>query len=42
MHITQQQDAMDCGPSCLVMIAKYYGVRKNIDTIRHTFASVCV
>lgn len=38
MHITQQQDAMDCGPSCLVMIAKYYGVRKNIDTIRHTCA----
>ena len=29
---------MDCGPSCLVMIAKYYGVRKNIDTIRHTCA----
>ena len=38
MHITQQQDAMDCGPSCLVMIAEYYGVRKNIDTIRHTCA----
>ena len=29
---------MDCGPSCLVMIAKYYGVQKNIETIRHTCA----
>lgn len=38
MRITQQQDAMDCGPSCLVMIAKYYGVQKNIETIRHTCA----
>lgn len=38
MHITQQQDAMDCGPSCLVMIAKYYGVQQNIDRIRHTCA----
>ena len=38
MIYIRQQDVMDCGPSCLVMIAKYYGVRKNIDTIRHTCA----
>ena len=30
MILKIQQDAMDCGPSCLAMIVKYYGkdVRK--------------
>ena len=25
MNIYLQKDAMDCGPSCLAMIAKHYG-----------------
>ncbi|ATV27179.1 cysteine peptidase family C39 domain-containing protein [Prevotella intermedia] len=25
MILRKQQDAMDCGPSCLAMIVKYYG-----------------
>ena len=25
---------MDCGPSCLAMIAKHYGIQPNIDVIR--------
>ena len=27
---------MDCGPSCLVMIAKHYGTHPNIEAIRKT------
>ncbi|WP_449022391.1 peptidase domain-containing ABC transporter [Prevotella jejuni] len=33
---TKQCDAMDCGPSCLVMIAKHYGTHPNIEAIRKT------
>ena len=29
-----QLDAMDCGPSCLRMIAKYYGKTYSIQTLR--------
>ena len=30
----QQLDAMDCGPSCLRMIAKYYGKTYSLQTLR--------
>ncbi|WP_316825534.1 peptidase domain-containing ABC transporter [Pedobacter miscanthi] len=30
----KQLNAMDCGPTCLRMISKYYGVHYNIDSIR--------
>lgn len=30
----RQHDNMDCGPSCLRMIAKYYGKDVSLDTIR--------
>ncbi|WP_394798069.1 peptidase domain-containing ABC transporter [Porphyromonas gingivalis] len=29
---------MDCGPSCLAMIVKFYGLQPNIEVIRHTCA----
>ena len=29
-----QLDAMDCGPSCLRMVAKYYGKNYSLDTLR--------
>ncbi len=32
--IYKQLNAMDCGPTCLRMIAKYYGRHYNADTIR--------
>lgn len=31
---TQQLDAMDCGPACLRMIAKYYGRSYTLHTLR--------
>ena len=34
----KQKDAMDCGPSCLAMIVKFYGLQPNIEVIRHTCA----
>lgn len=34
MDFIKQKDAMDCGPSCLAMIAKHYGLQPNIDVIR--------
>lgn len=34
MHIFMQRDAMDCGPSCLAMITKYYGRTADIDRLR--------
>lgn len=30
----QQMDAMDCGPTCLRMIAKYYGKHFSLQTLR--------
>jgi len=30
----KQLDAMDCGPSCLRMIAKYYGRSFSLQTLR--------
>ena len=36
----QQLDAMDCGPSCLRMIAKYYGKSYSLQTLRtHSYIS---
>lgn len=32
--IFQQHDAMDCGPTCLRMIAKFYGKNLSIDDLR--------
>ena len=29
-----QHDAMDCGPTCLRMIAKYYGKNYSLHTLR--------
>ena len=35
---TQQLDAMDCGPACLRMVAKYYGRSYTLQTLRqHSF-----
>lgn len=34
MILRKQQDAMDCGPSCLAMIVKYYGKDVGIDQLR--------
>lgn len=31
----KQLDAMDCDPSCLAMIVKYYGLHPNIEDIRN-------
>src|SRR5574344_1172567 len=30
----KQLDAMDCGPTCLRMISKYYGKHYNLETLR--------
>ena len=32
MKIIRQRNAMDCGPSCLAMIAKHYGRREETRT----------
>lgn len=32
--IIVQPDSMDCGPACIQMIAKYYGVELSLDIIR--------
>ena len=30
----KQHDAMDCGPTCLRMVAKYYGRNYSLNTLR--------
>ncbi|HZH73948.1 MAG TPA: peptidase domain-containing ABC transporter [Mariniphaga sp.] len=30
-----QPDTMDCGPTCLRIVAKYYGKHYNLNTLRH-------
>ncbi len=35
-HFYKQLNAMDCGPTCLRMVAKYYGKHYNTDGIRET------
>ena len=32
--IKRQRDAMDCGPSCLAMIAKHYGQQADKEQLR--------
>ncbi|SHE30246.1 Peptidase C39 family protein [Fodinibius roseus] len=32
--IYRQYDAMDCGPTCLRMVAKHYGRSYTMDTVR--------
>ncbi len=34
--VYQQHDAMDCGPTCLRMVAKHYGKEANIDRLRQS------
>ena len=38
MYYVDQLDAMDCGPSCLAMIAGYYKLRVDIDALRRACA----
>lgn len=38
MKFYHQKDAMDCGPSCLAMIAQYYGAHPDIEVIRKACA----
>ena len=38
MEFLKQRDAMDCGPSCLAMIAGYYGLRPDRDHLRRICA----
>lgn len=33
MKILSQRDAMDCGPSCLAMIAGHYGLQLDRDDL---------
>ena len=33
-----QLDAMDCGPTCLRMIAKFYGKSYSLQTLRSRFS----
>lgn len=35
MQFIQQRDAMDCGPTCLAMIAKHYGLTVNRNKVRN-------
>lgn len=36
MQISMQLDRMDCGPSCLAMIAKHYGLAPDLERVRTT------
>lgn len=36
----KQPDSMDCGPTCLKMIAEYYGKTYTLDTLR-SYSSIC-
>lgn len=38
LYFQKQYDAMDCGPSCLAMIAKHYGLQPNVEKIRRSCA----
>lgn len=37
-ELVLQQDAMDCGPSCLAMIAGHYGLHPDIEALRKACA----
>lgn len=34
LHLINQRDSMDCGPSCLAMIAKHYGLVPDMEQLR--------
>ena len=34
MQFVRQQDAMDCGPACLAMVAEHYGLHPDRDQLR--------
>jgi len=34
-HLYKQHNSMDCGPTCLRMVAKFYGKNYNIETFRN-------
>lgn len=38
IYFIRQQDAMDCGPSCLAMIAGHYGLYPDVETLRKACA----
>lgn len=38
MRFIHQKDSMDCGPTCLAMIARHYGVRVDRDKLRQICA----
>ncbi|WP_314863493.1 cysteine peptidase family C39 domain-containing protein [Porphyromonas endodontalis] len=38
IHSEQQRDAIDCGPSCLVMLAEHYGQKVNRNQLRECCA----
>lgn len=38
IHFEQQRDAIDCGPSCLAMVAEHYGQKVNRDQLRECCA----
>ena len=37
-ELVLQQDAMDCGPSCLAMIAGHYGLHPDVEALRKACA----
>ncbi|WP_298574590.1 peptidase domain-containing ABC transporter [uncultured Porphyromonas sp.] len=37
-YFIRQQDAMDCGPSCLAMIAGHYGLHPDVEALRKACA----
>lgn len=38
MYWIKQRDAMDCGPTCLMMIARHYGLQPDRERLRQTCA----
>lgn len=38
MFFVKQRDAMDCGPTCLAMIARHYGLQADREQLRQICA----
>ena len=38
MYWIKQRDSMDCGPTCLMMIARHYGLQPDRERLRQTCA----
>ena len=38
MYWIKQRDSMDCGPTCLMMIARHYGLQPGRERLRQTCA----